>query len=451
MQELRELFAGVKASRRGEYDCMLLFSGGKDSAYALYQLLEMDLKVLTYTLDNGYISENAKDNIRRIVAALGVDHVFGTTSAMDAIFRRSLEQFSNVCNGCFKTLYTLSMRLAHERGIKRIVTGLSRGQLFETRLDFLFRNRVFDVTDIERDVQRARRVYHAQDDLVARSLSTGGAAESRMLDDIEFIDFYRYSDANRSDIMGFLNGRTNWIRPADTGRSTNCLINDVGIFVHNRERGFHNYALPYCWDVRLGLLDRDEALRELAVDVNMVNVQDILARLAYDSTQEIRENEQRLTAYYVTDGDVSPTDLRKHVSGQLPVATVPAHFVRLAEIPLTVNGKVNWEALPAPRSQKTAHADYVPARDALERSIDAVWERLLGTSGFGTRDGFFDVGGTSLLAVLLYLELEDMVDVQLPNLERFEAWTITEQAELLRAHGYVDSGTGARGDITASL
>jgi amino acid adenylation domain-containing protein len=438
MQELRDIFADAKASREGDYDCLLLFSGGKDSSYVLYQLLAMDLKVLAYTLDNGYISDNAKSNIARIVATLGVDHIFGTTSAMDGIFRKSLEQFSNVCNGCFKTLYTLGMRLASEKRIKYIVTGLSRGQLFETRLDFLFRNRVFDLAEIERDVQRARRVYHAQHDLIPMSLGPSPVAEPEMLDNIRFVDFYRYCDAHRDEIMSFLNGRTDWIRPADTGRSTNCLINDVGIFVHNRERGFHNYALPYCWDVRLGLLDRDEALRELGIDVNMENVNDIISRIAYDGGPEFRSDEPRLTAYYVSDRDVARVELRKHAAARLPAAMVPSNFVRVAEIPLTVNGKVDWDALPAPESEEASTADYVGSRDTLERSIAAVWERLLGTSGFGIRDRFFDVGGSSLLAVLLYTELEDMVDVELPDPGREDGWTIAEQADMLRAHGYRD-------------
>jgi amino acid adenylation domain-containing protein len=436
MKELRDILADAKATREGDYDCLLLLSGGKDSSYVLHQLLSMDLKVLAYTLDNGYISENAKDNIRRMVSALGVDHIFGTTAAMDGIFRQSLEQFSNVCNGCFKTLYTLSMRLAYEKRVKYIITGLSRGQLFETRLDSLFRNRVFDMEEVDRDVQRARRVYHAQNDLVGKSLGAGPVAEPAMLDNIRFIDFYRYCDATRQEMMSFLENRADWIRPSDTGRSTNCLINDVGIFVHNRERGFHNYALPYCWDVRLGLLARDEALRELGVDVNMQNVKEILKRIDYDGAQEFRSDDRRLTAYYVADRDVSPAEMRKHSAARLPAAMVPSDFVQLAEIPLTVNGKVDWEALPVPQAREAAKESYLAPRNPLERSIAAIWERLLGTGTFGVRDRFFDVGGTSMLAVLLYLQLEEIIDVELPDPSREEGWTIQEQAELLRAHGY---------------
>jgi hypothetical protein len=295
---------------------------------------------------------------------------------------------------------------------------------------------VFDVEEIERDVQRARHVYHSQRDLVENSLGSGQVGERAMLDTIRFVDFYRYADATREDIMTFLDSCANWIRPADTGRSTNCLINDVGIFVHNRERGFHNYALPYCWDVRLGLLDREEALRELRLDVNMANVQDILGRIAYDSTHELRSNDQRLTAYYVPDREVSPVDLRAHVAARLPAQMVPEVFVPLTEIPLTVNGKVDWDALPTPTPEAASKADSFASRDALERSIAEIWERLLGTSAFGTRDRFFDVGGTSLLAVLLYSELSEMVDEDLPDPVRNEGWTIAEQANLLRAHGY---------------
>ena len=85
-------------------------------------------------MDNGFISDQAKENIRRTVAFLGIDHAFATTEAMNAIFRDSLERYSNVCNGCFKTIYILGTARAAELGIPVVVTGLSRGQLFETRL-----------------------------------------------------------------------------------------------------------------------------------------------------------------------------------------------------------------------------------------------------------------------------------------------------------------------------
>ena len=71
----------------------------------------MGVRVLAFTLDNGYISDQAKANIKRVVKALEVDHIFGETKAMNAIFVDSLKRYSNVCNGCFKTIYSLSSKI----------------------------------------------------------------------------------------------------------------------------------------------------------------------------------------------------------------------------------------------------------------------------------------------------------------------------------------------------
>src|SRR5207245_10895599 len=59
---LKAIVAEMKAARTGEYDCLVLLSGGKDSTYMLYQLCGLGLKPLVFTLDNGFISEAAKAN-----------------------------------------------------------------------------------------------------------------------------------------------------------------------------------------------------------------------------------------------------------------------------------------------------------------------------------------------------------------------------------------------------
>ena len=126
MDDLRAIF---DRSRRPDarYDCLLFLSGGKDSTYALYQLADMGLRVLAWTLDNGFISDGAKANMRRAADDLGVELVFGTTPAMNAIFVDSLHRFSNVCQGCYKAIFTLGIGEAHRRGIPIVVTGALAG------------------------------------------------------------------------------------------------------------------------------------------------------------------------------------------------------------------------------------------------------------------------------------------------------------------------------------
>jgi amino acid adenylation domain-containing protein len=115
-EDLQVLIAEMQANRKGPYDCIVLLSGGEDSSFMLCKLVAMGVKPLTFTLDNGFISEGAKANIRRLVTSLGVDHHWGSTPHMNEIFVDSLKRFANVCNGCFKTIYTLATNVARERG-----------------------------------------------------------------------------------------------------------------------------------------------------------------------------------------------------------------------------------------------------------------------------------------------------------------------------------------------
>ncbi|MGB7395771.1 MAG: amino acid adenylation domain-containing protein, partial [Pricia sp.] len=251
-----------KRSKSPHYDCISLLSGGKDSTYVLARLVNMGLNVLAFTLDNGYISDQAKANVDRIVGQLGVDHVYGETPHMNEIFVDSLHRHHNVCNGCFKTIYTLSTQIALEKNIPFIVTGLSRGQFFETRLtEELFWD---DATGkIDDTILEARKLYHREPDAVKNLLDVSAFESDTIFEKVQFVDFYRYSDVSLEKMLEYLKDKVGWVRPSDTGRSTNCLINQVGIYVHKKEEGYSNYAFPYSWDVRLGHKTREESLEEI--------------------------------------------------------------------------------------------------------------------------------------------------------------------------------------------
>lgn len=238
MDDLRAPFAESARERESSYDCLMLFSGGKDSTYALCRLVEMGLSVYAFTLDNGFISEGAKENIRRVARQLGVPVEFATTPAMNAIFRDSLTRFANVFQGCFKTIYTLSTQRARELGIPIIVTGLSRGQMFETRLtEEMFRDGRCSPEEVDAAVLAARKAYHRAEDEVSRSLDVSIFRDDRLFEEIRFVDFYRYCDVGLGEVLSYLRWKVPWVRPEDTGRSTKCLINDVGIYVHKKQRG----------------------------------------------------------------------------------------------------------------------------------------------------------------------------------------------------------------------
>ena len=402
MDDLRAIAGRAKDTATGDYDCLHLLSGGKDSTYVVYQLVRMGLRVLTLTLDNGYISEGAMANIRRVTEALGVDHLAMKTPAMPAIFADSLQRFSNVCNGCFKTIYTMAMNVARQRGIRYVITGLSRGQIFETRLQDLFRAGIFDPDEVDRTIVAARRAYHRADDAVSRHLDVRMFRTDRYFDEITFVDFYRYCDVELGEMMRFLSEHSPWLRPPDTGRSTNCLINELGIYVHKAERGFHNYAAPYAWDVRLGHKTREAALDELDDDINEPAVRRILGEIGYQvAAPDETAAERRLVAWYVPSGDrLSASELRAYAARVLPDYMVPGDFVPLDSIPLGPSGKADRRALPAPEAGHTARAErHVAPRNPTEARLAQIWTELLGVPDVGVHDDFFALGGDSIVNI----------------------------------------------------
>jgi acyl carrier protein len=394
----------------------------------------MGLNVYAFTLDNGFLSEQAMANIRRVVHALGVDHEFATTPAMNAIFRDSLARFSNVCNGCFKTIYTLGVNRAHQLGIPIIVTGLSRGQFFETRLTAnLFQNGKFRPEDVDAAVLEARKRYHRSSDAVSRCLDVSLFESDAIFREIKFVDFYRYWDASLEEIYGYLARRVPWYRPSDTGRSTNCRINDVGIYIHRKERGFHNYALPYSWDVRLGHKHREQALKELDDRIDLAEVRRILHQVGYDENR--LESRTELVAYYESAEPIDSAVLAKHLDQSLPPQMRPRHFVHLQRMPLTSHGKIDIAALPPPDLllETPPSEESAPPSGPVEEHVALLWARTLGKPSVSVNDSFFQLGGTSLSAMEISLQLCRDFDIDLPLPTIFKRPTVAElSAEIER-------------------
>lgn len=432
-EDLEVLIAEMQANRTGPYDCIVLLSGGKDSSFMLSKLCAMGVKPLVFTLDNGFISEEAKTNIRRLVSTLGVDLHWGSTPYMNEIFVDSLKRFSNVCNGCFKTIYTLATHLAREKGIRYIVTGLSRGQFFETRLtEEIFKRDDYDPAHLDTLVIEARKEYHRREDAVSRYLDVDIFRNDSVFEEVKFIDFYRYWSVSLEDMLEFLQTQVGWNRPSDTGRSTNCLINDVGIYLHKKQRGYHNYALPYSWDVRLGQKTRDEVINELNDDIDVHRVKEFMTKIGYIEPSASEDGIARLVAYYVSSQHVSVADLRAHLAEELPESMMPTHFIHLERMPLTTNGKIDRAALPEPTAEniQSTH-DFVAPSTETEKTLAALWCDLLKVETIGRNDNFFRMGGHSLLVMRAVSRLRETfgVDVQLRNL--FERPTVAELAEVI--------------------
>ncbi len=117
--------------------------------------------------------------------------------------------------------------------------------------------------------------------------------------------------------------------------------------------------------------------------------------------------------------------LQSFMSQHLPAYMVPAHVVLIDEMPLSGNGKVARKNLPDPRPEDlNLETNYVAPRTHIETRLAKLWAKALGVRRVGIRDNFFQLGGHSLIAAGLVIQLRGELDADISLRNLFEAPTI---------------------------
>jgi amino acid adenylation domain-containing protein len=152
--------------------------------------------------------------------------------------------------------------------------------------------------------------------------------------------------------------------------------------------------------------------------------------------REDAPGDKRLVAYLVAENP--PADLgdrlRAFVRAVMPEYMVPAHFVTLEALPRTQNGKLDRKALPAPSlGDGSGRGVAVAPRTATEEMVAGVFRGVLDRTDFGVFDNFFDLGGHSLMAARIVLQLRAASGRNLPLRVLFERQTVSELAEAIDA------------------
>ncbi|RSN27514.1 non-ribosomal peptide synthetase [Amycolatopsis sp. WAC 01416] len=172
----------------------------------------------------------------------------------------------------------------------------------------------------------------------------------------------------------------------------------------------------------LGRVDDQVKIRGFRVELGEVEA--ALTASGSVTRAVVVAQEDRLVAYVVGSAD----GLREAVATKLPEHMVPSVFVVLDEIPLTPNGKLDRKALPAPEFVATEGRK---PRNAREEALCALFVDVLGVEQVGIDDGFFALGGHSLLVMRLVSRISAALDATVSVRDVFDAPTVAALAERL--------------------
>jgi amino acid adenylation domain-containing protein len=144
---------------------------------------------------------------------------------------------------------------------------------------------------------------------------------------------------------------------------------------------------------------------------------------------------KQLVAYLIAreSYSVDTEGLKKFLKQKLPDHMVPSYFVFLASFPLTQNKKIDRKALPAPSYKDAVAArEFVAPCTETEKALAAIWMELLKVERIGIHDNFFDLGGNSLLAIQVTLQIRDMFGIVLNMQTFFSNASVTGLAKAMR-------------------
>lgn len=186
----------------------------------------------------------------------------------------------------------------------------------------------------------------------------------------------------------------------------------------------------------VGRLDHQVQIRGMRVELGEPEAalaQHFAVRQAVVTAREDTPGDKRLVAYVVLQPGyaITPSELRGYIKAKVPDYMVPSAFVMLETLPLTSNGKVDRQALPAPEEGGLKRESFVAPRTPVEELVAACWSQVLGIQRVDIHDDFFDLGGHSLLAMQIISRLRTVAQVEVPLRSFFEAPTIAQLVEVI--------------------
>lgn len=226
-----------------------------------------------------------------------------------------------------------------------------------------------------------------------------------------------YMNNPEANAKSFTNG---WFRTGDQG----YLDEDGYLFLTDRLKEIINRG--------------GEKISPREVDEVLLEHPGVIQALTFSVPDE-RLGEDIAAVVVLDNSGVSENELKLHAASKLALHKVPGRILIRDEIPKGPTGKLQRIGLAeklllgdelTPKLKEKSQ--YTPPSTDTEKKICAIWEKILDLPKVGIHNRFLDIGGDSMLATLIHVEIEEVFGMEVPLVEVFGATTVSEQARIVK-------------------
>lgn len=226
----------------------------------------------------------------------------------------------------------------------------------------------------------------------------------------------------------------------DFGLAPSPVVNNSQFTIHNSRLYKTGDLVRYLPDGNLEFLGRiDNQVKIRGFRVELGEIETILAQhpgveQALVIAREDRPGDKRLVAYVIgrPPAPATGSELRRYLKTHLPDYMIPSAFITLETWPLTLNGKIDHQALPRPDTTRPElEGAFSKPETPTQLRLAQIWAELLNLEQVGLHDNFFELGGHSLLATRVVTRIQQMFQVTLAVTVLFETPTIAALSTII--------------------
>lgn len=275
--KLQNLFQERIDKVRGKhaYDVAVGISGGKDSVFVLYELKKRyNLKIKAFTMNNGFLSDEAKKNIDELVSDFEVEHEYITfdENMLRKFYAYSVKKWLVPCVACSYIGYASMINFASKIDAGMIVHGRSPEQMFRQYGEDVFTDLVnaglTSIYDLDLEALYSKLLGLIDDKLdnkLREDVKKMLFADIDKNDFREFVAYFLYHPYDEKKIVKFLKENTAW-KVGENYSHYDCRIHPATKYIYQCAEGRPHILPEVSFLIRDGQITKEEAIERLEKD-----------------------------------------------------------------------------------------------------------------------------------------------------------------------------------------